>query len=204
MWRPSRPRLAMLVVLLVGIGSPLVFVRQALTASQPKKGSASRAAKPTDENSGAPVIRPGVPDANGYVTHILPELSRCVLTDGQHQYAAQNAARGPEDPQPVDIPVDPSGGMRLSLEERRISAFRDGRLLWRVEAPGKWSLHLAGFDPVVACFVGYTGSENDPTVESPPRVHRLDLTTGKWLPDLELSGSGEIIETALVGPRRIV
>jgi hypothetical protein len=115
-------------------------------------------------------------------TAIVPQLDRCTLQfDGKTLKPSRSQAPWRQEYL--------AGNLRLVLEQRKALAVQaDGKTKWTAESPdGKQLYWLAG-DQSVAYLGGYQQDTKGRSeqLDSPPRVRRLDLTSGKWLADLPI------------------
>jgi ankyrin repeat protein len=97
-----------------------------------------------------------------------------------------------------------AGGSRLAIDGDTITARPQsgGEKLWTSTSPDRASLDWVAASGDVAYFVGY---RQDPATgravpDSPARLRRLDLKTGKWLGDLQVQGD----ERAGPGKRHVL
>jgi hypothetical protein len=81
-----------------------------------------------------------------------------------------------------------AGDLQVVLEENNSLAVQNGETRWTAKAPDGRRLYWLAGEGGRAYFGGYQVDEKTSTerLDNPPRVRRLDLASGKWLPDLPI------------------
>src|SRR5262249_31048447 len=139
-------------------------------------------------------------------TAITPELDRCTLV-------VEGRAVKPVRAGPMNLMECVVRGFRLRVEGASVSAFRAGeeKPRWGARAPGAAQLAWLAADEKFVYLAGYTtdGNSEQPRPESPLRVRRLVLASGKWLDDLPVAGKPgprelEGIRGAVTGAGQVV
>src|SRR5437879_1613786 len=112
---------------------------------------------------------------------ITPELDRCTLdVDGRTVKAVHTSS--------PKLPEHAAGDRRITIDGSTILAFKVGeeKPLWTTKAPGETRLVWLAADEKVIYLSGYKVEKQSDGLrpESPLRVRRLELDSGKWLDDL--------------------
>lgn len=113
---------------------------------------------------------------------VQPQLAKCSLRVGEEKLA-------PIDYSDIWVSEHRAGGIRyLVHEDKVVRPEPDGRGAWTTESEDGRLLHWRGADAGFAYLLGYGRSEKGyfTGYDSPPRLRKLDLDEGAWLPDVPL------------------
>ncbi len=112
---------------------------------------------------------------------ITPELAQCTLEIGRQILKPIHTASPWYREEPV-------GDRRIRLSKNQVIAIRaaDRQPIWSAKSAEAQHLHWLTSDDERAYLVGYEVDSEGRFLRyaAPPRVRRLDLKTGRWLPDL--------------------
>jgi hypothetical protein len=135
-----------------------------------------------------------------------PELDRCTLE-------MEGRASKPLRVSSPDLVEHVVRDLRVQREGNTIRAFKVGeeKPQWTAKAPDETELAWLGADDKFIYFSGYKSEKKseDWRPESPLRVRRLELDSGKWQSDLPVAGKpgpkeAESIQAALTNGARVV